>query len=204
MSPEVTPILIGVLTVFVGTTIVFGHRYNDKKEKFDEKSKIDELNEIRMSIRSDTTSSALENIWHFIDEQISGKKIVKRVWELFYETTSRQYFNRLINELEKTFKESMDVRDVWDDLRRKYGQLGRTLYLFGIIEAVLGYPLIAFFALDLFLSAEQYYIWSSSLFVVAFVFISIIIHTQRKISHNSEIYEKIKSKYMIDEVRIGN
>jgi hypothetical protein len=211
MSPEVIPLLIGALTVFVGTTIVFGHRHADKKDNFDEKPKIDELNDIRMRMRSDATMSSLDAIWRFLDREMKAKIEESKVRIedlkvdiLFYDTTTRGYFNRLINDLERTFRDSMNVRNVWDNLRCKYEQMGKVLYLFGAIEALVGYPLIAVIALNSFLTIEQYYLWGISLFIVAIIFIGLIIYIQRKISHNSKIYDEIKNKYLIDEVRIGN
>jgi len=204
MSPEVVSILVGVLTILVGTTIVFGHRYSDKKDKFDEKSKLDELNEIRIEMRLDKTSLALEDVYHFLYEQLNIKKVVKKVWELFYETSSRRYINKLINELEQTFRESMNVQNVWDNLRCKYGQMGKVLYLLGAIEALAGYPLIALVAFNSFQSIEQFYLWGIGLFIVAIIFIGLIIYIQKKISYNLKIYNEIKKKYLEDGVRIEN
>lgn len=213
MSPESTSILLGALTVFVGSVIVFAHRYDDKKGKFDEKSKIDELNEVRMAMRSDTTVSVLDNIWHFlfeIDRKMRSNKEDKivdapflKVDILLYDTSTREYFNKLINDLEQTFRDSMNVRNAWDNLRGNYGQLGKVLYLFAAIEGLVGYPLLFFVSqLNSLLTMEQYYLWGVSPFIVAIIFICLIVYILGKISHNSEVYDKFKEK-LIDGVRIG-
>ena len=54
MLPQLTPVLAGALTILVGSLIVFGHRFVDQSGKFSEKINIDELNEIRIAIRSET------------------------------------------------------------------------------------------------------------------------------------------------------
>lgn len=210
MSPEVISILIGALTVFVGTITVFGHRYADKKDKFDEKAKIDELNAVRLKMRSDKTMPSLDTVWRFLDREMKAKAEENKVRVgdlkvdiLFYHTTTREYFNKLINDLEQTFRESISVRNVWDNLRCKYGQMGKALYLFGAIEALAGYPLIGLIALNSFLTIEQYYLWGTGLFIVAIIFIGLLIYIQREVSHNSRIYDEIKKKWM-DEVRLGN
>ena len=147
MSPESITILLGALTVFAGSTIVFGHRYADKCSKFDEKSKIDELNEIRIEMRADITVFALDKIWRFllgIDRQRRVKGQDMKIDILLIDTTTRKYFNKLINDLEQTFRDSMNVRNAWDNLRVYYGKLGKILYWFAAIVCLVGYPLLLF------------------------------------------------------------
>lgn len=207
MSPEPITILLGALTVFVGSTIVFGHRYADKCSKFDEKSKIDELNEVRIEMRADTTVSALDKIWRFlldINRQMRAKDQDMKIDILLIDTTTRKYFNKLINDLEQTFRDSMKVRNAWDNLRVYYGKLGKILYWFAAIEGLAGYPLLLFGSqLNPFLTLQQYYIWGGVLFILAIIFMGLIVYVRRKISHNSNIYNEIKKKYLIDEVKIG-
>lgn len=205
MSSESITILLGALTVFVGSTIMFGHRYADKCSKFDEKSKIDELNEVRIEMRADTTISALDNIWRFLLDniQMRAKDQDMKIDILLSDTTTRKYFNKLINDLEQTFRASMNVRNAWDNLRVYYGKLGKILYWFAAIEGLVGYPLLLFGSqLNPFLTLQQYYIWGGVLFIVAIIFMGLIVYIRRKISHNSNIYNEIKKKYLIDEVKI--
>lgn len=206
MSSESITILLGALTVFVGSTIMFGHRYADKCSKFDEKSKIDELNEVRIEMRADITISALDNIWRFLLDniQMRAKDQVMKIDILLSDTTTRKYFNKLINDLEQTFRASMNVRNAWDNLRVYYGKLGKILYWFAAIEGLAGYPLLLFGSqLNPFLTLQQYYMWGGVLFIVAIIFMGLIVYIRRKISHNSNIYNEIKKKYLIDEVKIG-
>lgn len=66
IPPESMPVFSAALVLLIGTAIVFGHRYTTQSSNFDEKSKTDELNEIRMAIRSDTTIPALDKLWRFL------------------------------------------------------------------------------------------------------------------------------------------
>jgi len=203
MSPESIPILLGALTVFVVSTIAFGHRYADKSSKLDEKSKIDELNEVRMEMRADTTVSALDKIWRFLLE-MREKDQDMQIDALLSDTATRKYFNKLINDLEQTFRDSMSVRNAWAKLGVYYEKLGKILYWFAAIEGLAGYPLLLFGSqLDPFLTLQQYYICGGVLFIVAITFIGLIVYVRRKISHNSKIYNEFKKKYLIDEVKFG-
>jgi hypothetical protein len=55
-------VLMAILGVLIATAVAFGHRCSDRSGKLEEKSAIDELNEIRMAIRADSTAPALARI----------------------------------------------------------------------------------------------------------------------------------------------
>jgi len=207
MSPESLSVLLAALTVLVGSTVLFGHRYVDKSGKFDEKSKLDELNEIRMAIRSDTTVSALDTIWRFLVEtdqkmRREGEKMDAK--SLLYDTSRRDYFNKLINDLERTFRDSMNARKTWDNLRLQYRKLGNILYGSATITGLVGYPLLFLSSQSAsFLSLPQYYLLGVFLIIVGIIVLGCIIYTRGKIEHNLKIYKEFKKKYLIDELRIG-
>lgn len=204
MSPETLAIVLSAFSVVLGVIVVFGHRFKDKKDKNAEKSKIDELNEIRLAMRSDETALALDDVYRFIDREMKEKKDETKVDILLYDTTTREYFNKLINSLEKTFRNSMKVRSSWDNLGSNYGKLGNILYCFATIEGIAGYPLLfLWLQQNPFFSLQQYYLWVSLMLIVAIVFIVLIWYFLRRISEYSKVYEEFKEKYLIDEVRIG-
>ena len=207
MSPESISILLGALTVLVGSTILLGHRYADKSGKFDQKSKIDELNEIRIAIRSDTTVSALDTIWRFLvetDQKMRREGEEMDVKSLLYDTSRRDYFNRLINDLERTFRDSMNVRKTWDNLRLQYKKLGNILYGGATIAGLAGYPLLFLSSQSTaFLSLQQYYLLGIFLIIVGIIVLGLVMYTRGKIVHNMKIYREFKKQYLIDELRIG-
>jgi len=201
MSPESISILLGALTVFVVSTLAFGHRYADKCGKFDEKSKTDELNRILRGIRADSFVSTFEKIWGFLRE-IDRKMVVKDqdmnniVMNDIRESDPRgKFFNNLINDLEQTFGDSVNVKNAWEHIRVYYGKLGNILYWFAGIEALVGYPLLVLVSqVNLFLTLQQYLICLAVLIIVAVTFIGLIIYVRRKISHNSKIYNEYRDK----------
>lgn len=207
MSPDLIPILVGALTILVGSTIAFGHRYADKSGKFDEKSKIDELNEIRMAIRSGNTVSILDKIWRFLvetDQQMRKEKLNMDVNSLLYDINRREYFNRLINDLERTFRDDMNIRKTWDNLRLQYRKLGNILYGSAAIEGLVGYPLLILSSQsNSLLSSQQYSLLGVFLVILGIIFLGLIIYTRGKIVYNLKIYNGFKNQYLIDELRIG-
>jgi hypothetical protein len=206
MSPESISILLGALTAFVVSTLAFGHRFADKCGKFDEKSKIDELNGVRKEMRADSFVSAFEKIWAFlreIDRKMGVKDMNDIVMNDISESdTAGKFFQKLINDLEQTFRDDVDVRTAWENLRIYYGKLGKILYWFAAIVGLAGYSLL-FLAVQAnpFLSQEQYSVCGGILFIVAVTFIGLIVYVRRKISYNSKIYDEFRKKYLIDEVK---
>jgi hypothetical protein len=206
MSPESISVLLGALTIFVGSTIVFGHRCCDKCGKFDEKTKIDELNDVRKRLRAGSFVSVFETIWGFlreIDRKMGVKDINDIVMNEISETdTAGKFFQKLINDLEQTFRADVDVRTAWENIRVYYGKLGKILYWFAAIEGLAGYSLLLLAAQSTtFLSQQQYLMCGGILFIVAITFIGLIVYVRRKISYNLKIYNEFREKCLIDEVK---
>lgn len=200
----ISTILASGLATFIVVFTVFGHRCSDKAEKFDERA--EELNKIRIGMRSDTTLPALDKLWQFLVE--ANKKMNQRdqsmgVTLLFYDVERRDLLNKLINDIEQTFENSRKVGEVLDSLRSAYGQLGRALYVLVAIVGLGGYGLLI---LDLgfaFLESELWFALLCDLLVVIIILcFEAILAKSRMIHSNQKVYQKARKQYLIDEVRI--
>jgi len=204
---ELMPLIAGILTLLIVPTIAFGHRCADKSAKQDEKTKIDEHNENRVAMRSKNTIPVLDKIWRLFVETDQKKRDEKAKFEsdvLLYDTQHRQYFNKLLNDLERTFRDSANVRRTWGDVRSQYGRLGNTLYGFAMIIALVGFPLLFLsskFA-TLLTPLQCYSLWI--LFViVAIAFLGLILYLRGKVMYSLKVYKKSKDQYLVDELRVS-
>jgi len=206
LSPEIVSLVVSALAVLVGSTIAFGHHYADKSSKFDEKSQSDELNDIRMDMRADTTILVVIRLWQFLTEV--NEKMKKGsgmdIGLLLYDTERRQPFNRLLNDLEKTFKESINIKEAWLAAKFNYGRLSKILYAYAATIGLIGFPLLGLSLPTVcFLSTEQLTIIWAIFAVLGTFFLGPIVYTHRKISSNMTIYQEKWKQYSIDQVKIG-
>lgn len=207
MSPTSITVLAAALAVLVGACLAFGHRYGDKSNSFDQKPKADELNDIRIAMRSESTIPVIEKLWCFLVE--TQQKLAKEglsldVGSLLYDTSRREHFNKLINDLEKTLKESMNIKDSWDELRIRYAQLGNALYGFSAVVGIAGYSFLINEALSLTpLSVEQLKIAVAAFAIFCILFLVIALKIRQKMTSSEATYKKARMKYLIEEPRIG-
>ena len=122
---------------------------------------------------------------------------------LWYDINRRDHLNKLINDLERTFKDSTSIRKTWNLLRLQYGKLGKTLYGFAAIVGLAGFPLLIVSSQSVTLLSTQHcsLLWVL-LVIVGIIFLILILHIRGKIISNLKIYKKAKEKYLIDELRI--
>ena len=204
---ELVSVFAGVLTLLIAVSIAFGHRYADKSAKLDEKTKIDELNEIRIAMRSDTTIPVLDKIWRFFletDQKMREESLNFDIHSLLYDIKRREFFNKLINDLERTFKDSASVREAWEDIRLQYGKLGNTLYGFALIVALVGYPLLVLSSefMTLLTPLQCYLLWIL-LVIVGIIFLALVLYFHGKAMFSLKNYKKPKEQYLVDELRIS-
>jgi len=199
---ELMSVIAGALTLLVVVTIAFGHRYADKSAKLDEKTKIDELNEIRIAMRSDATIPVLDKVWRFLvkrDQKMREEGENFDINSLLYDIEHRDYFNKLINDLERTFRDNASVRETWEDLRALYGKLGNTLYGFGLIVALVGYPLLVLSSqFATLLSPLQCYLLWILLVIIGITFLGLILHFREKAMSCLKNYKKSKEQYNLN------
>jgi hypothetical protein len=206
LSPELVSVVAAALTILIGCIIAFGHRCADESGKFDERSKTDELNEIRMAIRADVTILAIDKLWQFLVD--TNQKMKKEgssmdVRLLLYDVIRREPFNKLVNDLEQTFKESMNTKDAWVMLKTSYGRLGKILYVFSATLAFIGYPLLCLSSQTVtLLSTEQLILSWILIAILGIVFLGLIVYIHRTIASNRRIYQE-KRQYLVDGVKIG-
>lgn len=208
LPSELISVVAGALAVLVGSTLAFGHRYADKSSKFDEKSQSDELNEIRMEMRSDVTVLAIDRLWRFlveVNQKVNPK--MKRdglmdVSLLLYDVDQRERFNKLLNDLEKTFKESVNIKEAWVALRFNYGRLGKIFYAYAAMVGLIGFPLLCLSSQTVaFLSTEHITLLWILLAVLGVLFWGPITYVYRKITSNMMIYQEKRKQYL-DGVKI--
>lgn len=148
---ELMPLIAGILALLIGLTIAFGHRCADKSAKQDEKTKIDELNEIRVAMRSKKTIPVLDKIWRLFVEPAQKRRDQNRKFEidvLLYDT--QHACMHALNETAKpffidpmTFAFARDLSNVSKDgrIRKSYSMLAQD-YGSPFSDCVSGHPLI--------------------------------------------------------------
>jgi len=157
-------------------------------------------------MRYETTLPSLDNLWRFlieIDQRMRKSGLNMDIKLLFYDVNYRGSLNKLINDLERTFRDSMNVREAWNNLRLQYGQLGKTLYGLAATAGIVGYSLIIVSSQSVTLLSEQQlsWLWILPVIVVA-LFLGLMLHIQGRIHSNVRIYQEAKERYLIDEVRL--
>jgi hypothetical protein len=215
LSPQLTTIFVGALAVLIGTCLAFGHRYSDRSEKL--AGNTSELNEIKSNLRSEITVPVIDKIWRYIlqtdgamrDEGFldgsldlkSGNVLDTR--SLLFDTNRRGYFNMLINELERTFKDSSTVDTLWLSLKSYYTQIGQALYLLAAIVGLGGYGLmlLAFYPIAS-LSFNEMNLLTAGIVILALVTLIIIIMAYQKAKSNLRVYEDDKRKYVDGITRV--
>ncbi len=203
---DVATILGAALAVTVGVIFAFGHKYTGESAKFDEKSKADELKEIRIAIREDTTVPAINRLWQFLVESEQAFRREGRQFDLgllFYDVNRREQFNEVINQIERSFRNAMEIRTSWDALRDDYNRLGRTFYALAIVVSVGGYAtlIVASITPAVLTSDIVAGIVIIALFAGA-TFSWRLFTTGRKITTNDKQYRDARDRYLIDELRM--
>jgi hypothetical protein len=207
LSSDLITVIAAALTLVVGGILAFGYRCSDKSGKYEDKSQSDELNEIRMAMRSDMTVRSLDNLWKFLSEsnqQLQKEGRTLDVNLLLLDVYRREPFNKLINDLEQTFTESMKIKEAWIGLKTSNGRLGNILYTYAAALSVTGFP-------ALFLSSDGVnllsmdvlmFLWSSVI-ILGLVFLIPIIITYRRVCSSRNAYQEKRKQYLIDEVKIA-
>jgi hypothetical protein len=199
-------VIAGALAVFVGSVIVFGIRYADKSSKLDEKSQIDELNRIRMAMRSDATLIAVDRLWRFLTEvnqKMKKEGLEMDVGLLLLDVDRRESFNKLLNDVEKTFRDGLNVKDAWSAMKFNYARLANVLYAYAAAIGLIGFSLLCLSSLrPTSLSSEQLTITWTLVVIIGILFLVPLIYTYRKIGSSMRIYQEKKKRYLIDEVKI--
>jgi hypothetical protein len=211
LSSELVGVVAGALAILVGAILVFGHRFSDKSGKFDEKSQGDELNEIRLAMREDTVIKAIDRMWEFLmktdlemKKESKMKNELKNVRNLPYDINRRDLFNKLINELEQSFQESVKVKETWLALRSGYGRLGKILYACATVLGALGFPLLCLSSQTLsLLSSEQLVLLWFVVAILGILFLGLVVYTHRQIASNMTVYQAKWRQYRIDDVKVG-
>src|SRR5439155_18312802 len=146
LSAPLATTFAAALALIVGTGIGLGHRYGDAKSKLLDKPKTDQLNEIRLAIRDEETIPILQNLWNFLDlvnQEMKKLSLALDVSSFKFDIERREKVNHLINEIFRSFKAEAGVKQCWDDLVQRYGNLGLTLYTFSAIAGLGGYTTIS-------------------------------------------------------------
>lgn len=204
LSSDSVTVLGGALAIIVGVIFTFGYRFSDKSNKFEDKTQTDELNEIRMAMRSDSTVYAIEKLWAFLTE--TSNEIGKDfdVTLLLFDTVHREPFNKLINEIERTFTESANIKQAWSGQKCLCWRLGKILYGCAIGLAGFGFPLLVLSSQSspLTLSGDSLIILWILFLAMSIAFIAPIKYTYDQIVSAAKIYREKRDKYLVDEVRI--
>jgi hypothetical protein len=214
-TPQLTTIFVGALAVLIGTCLAFGHRYSDKSERLG--ANTSELNDIKASMRYETTVPVIDKIWRYIlqtdgamrDEGFlagsldlnSGNVLDTRT--LLFDTNRRGHFNMLINELEKTFKDSSAIDTLWLSLGSRYTQIGQAFYLLATIVGLGGYGLmlLAFYPIAS-LSVDEMNMLTTGIVVLAVVTIIVIVCICQKTRTNLRLYQENKRRYVVEVTRV--
>nr|MDO8099324.1 hypothetical protein [Candidatus Njordarchaeota archaeon] len=201
LTPELRTVLIPVLGIFAGALLTLGLRYSGKAERCDDKA--DELNDIRMQMRSKNTLPALDRLLQFmVETNKKEKKGSLGVSVRLYDTERKDILNRLINDIEQTFKNSRRIGEALDSIRSAYQQIGRALYV--LVVAALGS--LGLIVLDLVLASSEsglMFIFLLDVLFVIFILCSYSIFSQLRIAHSNEkLYQKERKQYLLDEVKI--
>ncbi len=206
LSSESVTVIAGALAVFVGSAIVFGIRCGDKGSKLDEKSQIDELNEIRMAMRSDATLLAVDRLWQFLTEvnqKMKKERLEMDVSLLLIDVDRREPFNKLLNDVEKTFRDCLNVKDSWNAMKSNYTRLAEILYAYAATIGLIGFSLLCLnLVTPTLLSSEGLTVAWTLVLVIGILFLIPLIYIYRKVALNVAIYQEKKKHYLIDEVKI--
>lgn len=198
--------IAGALALFVGSVIVFGIRYADKSSKLDEKSQIDELNRIRIAMRSDATLVSVDRLWRFLTEvnqKMKKEGLEMDVSLLLYDVDRRESFNKLLNDVEKTFRDSLNVKDAWSAMKFDYSRLANVLYAYAATVGLIGFSLLCFNVVTpTLLSSEELTIGWTLVVVIGILFLVPLTYIHRKIASNVTTYQERKKQYITDEVKI--
>jgi hypothetical protein len=207
LSSDLVTAIAGALAVFVGAIVVFGIRCADKSDKLNEKSQTDELNEIRSTLRQDITLPAVDRLWQFLAEvnekfkkEDPPRKMDVNLLLLDFEV--REPFNKLLNDVEKSFGDDLYVREVWTLLKSSYSRFAHILYAYAATVGSLGFFLLFLNLTEPTLfSQEEFIITWGAVLIVGILFLIPLVCICWKITKNKEIYEKKKKEYQ-DKVRI--
>jgi ABC-type transport system involved in multi-copper enzyme maturation permease subunit len=206
LSSELVTVIAGALALFVGSVIVFGIRYADKSSKLDEKSQIDELNRIRMAMRSDATLIAVDRLWRFLTEvhqKMKKEGLEMDVGLLLYDVDRRESFNKLLNDVEKTFRDGLNVKDTWNAMKFNYERLANVLYAYAATIGLVGFSLLCLNVVtSTLLSSEELTIAWTLVVGIGILFLVPLTYIHRKVALNLTIYQERKKQYFTDEVRI--
>lgn len=214
-SPQVTTVFVGALAILIGACLTFGHRYSDRSERLAGNSS--ELNEIKASMRSETTVPVIDKIWRYLlqtDGAMRDAGLLKGPLDLrsgnvldakslSFDVNRRGYFNVLINELEKTFKESSSIDKSWLGLSSCYTQIGQALYVLAAVIGLGGYGLMLLTLYQLMsLSLDEMNLLTAGVGVSALITIIVIIVRYRKARSLLIVYGDGKKKYLVEVTRV--
>jgi hypothetical protein len=211
ISNEIITIAGAILALIIGISITFGHRYSDRYLKLSEKSAIDELNEIRIAIRSKSIIPVINKLWIFLfitDQKMKKERILKNedmldTDSLFYDVARRDYFNKLINDIESKFIESMNVKVIWERLRTQCKGFKRLLYEFASFLGLIGYPLLILSLPSSTYIAESVLNLLWFLYLTAGIFFLVMIASAwYNLDAIFQQYDDMKNTYLLDEVKI--
>lgn len=206
LSSELVTVIAGALAVFVGSVIVFGIRCADKSSKLDEKPQIDELNEIRMAIRSDATLLAVDRLWRFltgVNQEMKKEGLEMDVSLLLIDVDRRESFNKLLNDVEKTFRDGLNVKDAWSAMKFNYARLANVLYAYAATIGLIGFSLLcSSVVMPTLLTSEELTIMWTLVVVIGILFLVPLTWIHRKIALNATFYQDRKKQHITDEVKI--
>jgi len=206
ISAALATTFAGALAVVVVAALGFGHRYGDAKVRLLEKTKTDELNDVRLAIRDGETIPILQNLWNFLNltnQEMKKVNLELDVSSLKFDVERRERFNHLINDVFRSFKIEAGVKECWDELVQEYGDLGRTMYILSATVAIGGYSAI-FLSLTGLLDSLALEV---AVVVIIIVVICIILGVYgfsmlSKIGHNLKLYQDAIKKYLVEAPRV--
>jgi hypothetical protein len=174
----------------------------------DEKSQTEELNEIRLGMRSDTTLPAVDKLWRFLTEVNRKMKEEKPhpreldVTLLLLDVENRDPFNKLLNDIEKSFENDLHLRGVLTTLKSDYSRLACVFYAYAATIGSLGFLLLFLNLMEpTLLTTEEYTIAWVSFLVVGMLFLLPLAYIWRKTTKNTKTYNEKKKEYQ-DKVRV--
>jgi hypothetical protein len=205
LSSDLVSLLAVFLIALVGFIIAFAYRFGDKCNKYDEKAQTDELNEIRLAMRSESTVNAINKMWKFLyaADQLVKQGLNLDVGVLLVDNVRKEPFNKLINELDQTFRENENVKENWDSIKYGYSRLSKFLYVYAgsfgvacIVPLCLSLP-----SVDIIPPVGTIILWVVCA-IIGIAFLIPIFYFYKKIAQSESAYAEKKKQYITDEVRL--
>lgn len=199
-------VFIAILGIILTSLIAFGAHAHSAGTKFQGKSSIDELNAIRLYIRSDTTPKSLDKLWSFFKEtskEMESEGMGLDICSLYFDVSRNKRFNQIINEVESTFTESQNIKEIWLNIGEQYKKLGYLLITLALYVGMFGFSLIYYYIQEeALISYNSLNSLSVAYILSCFLFLLAIVYYRELVMSKIKIYHDAKHKYLVEVVRV--